>query len=307
MKPMTMAWSVLRAMTQPGSRRPRIVMTLLCRDEEDIVGYNIAFHLAQGVDFVIATDNASRDRTPQVLQRFERLGKLKLLREPSLTHDQGVWVTRMARMAASRYGADWVINNDADEFWYARQGSLRSALAALPREVDCLEVPRFDMLPPARAEGKFYETMLLYAVDGRFARPGQHIPKACHRGYDDVRIADGNHRVKHRGAWLTGDTAHPLQILHFPVRSLSQLERKIRQGAEALHANPRLNPAVGDHWRRLYREHLLTGRLQDHYAVRVPAHDQIQAGLASGELVQETRIRDVLRQLDPKLVDADGR
>src|SRR6185312_15502840 len=120
-----MARSIARSLVQPLvriakrslARRPRIIMTLLCRDEEDIVGYNIAYHLAQGIDFVIATDNASQDRTPLLLERFARQGKLHLIRQPSLTHDQAIWVTRMARMAARRFDADWVINNDADEFW----------------------------------------------------------------------------------------------------------------------------------------------------------------------------------------------
>ncbi len=42
----------------------RIVLTLLVRDEADIIGSNLAYHLSQGVDFVIATDNGSRDGTP---------------------------------------------------------------------------------------------------------------------------------------------------------------------------------------------------------------------------------------------------
>jgi hypothetical protein len=63
-----------------------------------------------------------------VLERFARLGKLHLLHEPGLTHDQGVWVTRMARMAAKKFDADWVINNDADQFWLAREGTLREVI-----------------------------------------------------------------------------------------------------------------------------------------------------------------------------------
>ena len=104
MKPKSIVRSLLRMAKRPFRRRPRIVMTVLCRDEEDIIGYNIAYHLAQGVDFVIATDTGSRDRTPQLLQRFAQRGQLHLLHEPATTRQQGKWVTRMAKMAARSTG-----------------------------------------------------------------------------------------------------------------------------------------------------------------------------------------------------------
>ncbi len=47
-------------------------MTLLVRDERDIVEQHLAFHLAAGVDFVIVTDHASTDGTQEVLAGYER-------------------------------------------------------------------------------------------------------------------------------------------------------------------------------------------------------------------------------------------
>lgn len=300
----SIARSLIRRVKRPGRDQPRIIMTLLCRDEEDVIGYNVAYHLAQGIDFIIATDNASRDRTPRLLERFAREGRLHLIHEPALTHDQGTWVTRMARMAATRFDADWVINNDADEFWTSRAGTLRAALAAVPRDTECLAVPRSDMLPPRDATSRFFETMVVRRSANRSVHHGGVVgTKVCHRAYPDIRVKEGNHHVKRRGSRVPERSDHSLEILHFPLRSAEQLERKIRQGAEALSANTRVGPGAGRHWRRLYRDYLPTGGLDAYYMERAPTDEEIAAGVASGEFIRDTRVRDALRCLEPALVD----
>ena len=107
-------------------------MTLLARDEIDLVDSWLAFHLSAGVDMVIATDNRSQDGTTEVLEEYARSGHVHLIREPGEDLRQDEWVTRMARLAATEYGADWVINSDADEFWWPRGASLSEVLAAVP-------------------------------------------------------------------------------------------------------------------------------------------------------------------------------
>ena len=266
--------SLVRAVKRPLYRRPRIVMTLLCRDEEDIVGYNIAYHLAQGVDFIVAMDNGSADRTPAMLERFAKLGKLHLIHEPRHIHDQSTWVTGMARMAATRFDADWVINNDADEFWSAAGTTLRAALAAVPADVPSLSVPRIDMLPPQAVDAKFYEAMTLHMATREAIDGGRPLPKACHRAFADIHIADGNHFASRGGARLPESTGHPLRIFHFPIRSPAQLERKIRQGVAALEANPRLPASTGRHWRKLHHDYLTTGRLEKYYLEQAPGAER---------------------------------
>ena len=109
-------------------------MTLLVRDERDIVEQHLAFHLAAGVDVVIVTDHASTDGTRGGARATtSATGVVRVLREPDGPFRQREWVTRMARLAATEHGADWVINGDADEFWWPRGGSLPEVLAAIPR------------------------------------------------------------------------------------------------------------------------------------------------------------------------------
>jgi hypothetical protein len=46
----------------------KLVMTLLVRNEADIIEANLDYHLAQGVDFVIVTDHGSSDETVELLR-----------------------------------------------------------------------------------------------------------------------------------------------------------------------------------------------------------------------------------------------
>ena len=75
----------------------KLVMTLLARNEADIVDAQIAFHLHAGVDFVIATDNRSDDGTTEIFEKYARAGVLHLLEEHGDDMRQQEWVTRMAR------------------------------------------------------------------------------------------------------------------------------------------------------------------------------------------------------------------
>src|SRR3989475_4145738 len=91
--------------------RMKLVMTLRARDEADVVDAQIAFHLNAGVDFVVATDHRSEDGTTQILESYARTGHLHLIREEGEEMQEGEWATRMARLAAGEFGADWVIHS----------------------------------------------------------------------------------------------------------------------------------------------------------------------------------------------------
>ena len=48
----------------------KLYLTLLVRDEADILTLNLEHHLAQGVDRFIVTDNRSIDETPLILEEI---------------------------------------------------------------------------------------------------------------------------------------------------------------------------------------------------------------------------------------------
>jgi hypothetical protein len=70
-------------------RTMKLVMTLLARDEEDILASNLDFHVAHGVDFFIATDNLSVDRTSEILRSYERRGLLHYIYQSEDDYSQG--------------------------------------------------------------------------------------------------------------------------------------------------------------------------------------------------------------------------
>ncbi len=103
-------------------------MTLLVKNERDIIEDNINFHLNSGVDHIIITDNNSDDGTRDILSDYAALDQITVIDEFGDDYSQHIWVTRMAHMAAQEFHAKWIINNDADEFWTHPSKSLKTAL-----------------------------------------------------------------------------------------------------------------------------------------------------------------------------------
>lgn len=275
----------------------QLILTVLCRNEGDIIANMIDFHLRAGVDLILATDNGSKDDTCAILEAYQRRGSLRLLHEPTHTHDQAVWVTHMARLAAEEHGADWVIHSDADEFWWPSGGDLKAALAAAPAEAAALRVERRNFLPPPSDSDPATPFHQVQTIRERQSLNilGRPLPaKVCHRAHRSIAVSDGNHAVSLHGRPLPAHPCSGVEILHFPVRSYTQLERKIREGAEALARNTRVPPAVGCTWRHLYEQHLLPGTLPAYYAGLRPDPAALAAALERGDLVEDRRLQQAL-------------
>jgi hypothetical protein len=260
----------------------QLALTLLAKNEADVIDANIAYHLNAGVDFVVATDNGSSDGTLEIFERYERLGVLHLIREPSSDFQQGEWVTRMARLAAER-GADWVINADADEFWWPRAGDLKEALERLPQRYGVVHGVWRPFVPRPDDGSHFAERMTvrlsMQAAINDPTNPFRPARKATHRAHPEVRVRDGNHDVV--GVPLV--TLHgwyPLEVFHLPLRTREQVERKYAGGAS------RGLRFVPD-----------SDRLEAAADPLVVDDEELERGLVEGMLVEDTRLRDALRRV----------
>ena len=271
-----------------------LVLTLLVRDEADIVDAQIAYHLNAGVDFVVATDNRSADGTTEILERYASEGVLQLIREPGDDLRQTEWVTRMARIAATEHGADWVLNTDADEFWWPRGGSLRDVLESVPAHYGVVRGAWRNFVPRPDGHSFFAERMTVRTTTPSFhPHPLSTHSKSAHRGSAEVRIGRGNHEafgpdlVPIRG-W------YPIEILHFPVRSLEHCRHKYVTQFVALERNA--EKGIPGHMADAYRAYR-AGRLDDFYAPLVVDEVALAGGVATGDYVVDIRLRDRLRTL----------
>ncbi len=167
----------------------RLVMTLKVRDEEDVIEDNLRFHRAMGVDFFVVMDNGSVDGTPEILARYADAGLAHVLRDETgdLRGLGAKWYTRMGRMAATEFEADWVIHNDADEFWWPISGTLKEALAEIPESFGAVVAPRAEFVGRPDGPGSFAERLVFRE------RRSTLQPKVAHRADPDVVVL-------HRGA-----------------------------------------------------------------------------------------------------------
>ena len=271
----------------------KLVMTLLVRNEADIVDAQIAFHLNVGVDFVIATDNRSEDGTTEILERYQREGVLHLIREDGDDLRQSEWVTRMARLA-SEFGADWVINSDGDEFWLPRAASFREVLEAVPDRFGVIRGAWRNFVPRPEHEPFFAERMTVRLCTTTYLDvPMATVLKSIHRATPDVKVGRGNHEAFGDGlvplrGW------YPIEILHFPIRSREQCRRKYVTQYLTLERNPdKGTPAPIVDGYNADR----AGRFDEFYDPLIVRDGDLERLVADGDLVVDTRLREILRGL----------
>ncbi len=203
-------------------------MTLLARNEEDILDAHLSFHRAAGVDFVLAIDNGSDDSTTDILGSYARDGFVDVTRE---TGDlkQAEWVTRLARRAATEFGADWVINSDADEFYWPRGGSLKDVLRGGPGPLSEACGACGATSPRDRTSDEFFAERMTFGSAIQAPRTTAPTVRASRRRtvvHPEVTVLPGNHIERSAAGSTRSPGWYPIDVLHFPIRSLEHFTEK---------------------------------------------------------------------------------
>lgn len=234
-------------------KNPIIYMTLLVKNEEDVLEENLIFHKRMGIDGFIVTDNGSTDKTAEIIKKYIEKGWIKeAIYDKSGGYKQVIYVDRMIRIAKEKYDADWIINCDADELWYCKQGNYKKVLSKSFHNV--LKCNIYNMLPAENDKFWKSEWKVIKTVDRKqyglpkFNLYTKQIGKVIHRTSGYKLISMGNHNVKMRFKSI-GYTKN-IVIYHYNIRSKDHFFDKMIGGGKEI--SKISNNNVGEHWKYFF-------------------------------------------------------
>lgn len=263
----------------------RLIMTLLVKNEADIIADNIRVHHNLGVDGFAVMDNGSTDGTLDLLQQLKDEGiNIHIIHQPAQDYQQAKWMTELAFYARDKMGADMVISNDADEFYIPKNGcDLR---AYFSRKDSVVTVRRYNMALDDRAMQPGYQywdgdlkviNPIFYDKSAQLKQDAVSMllvkisPKAIVNPYGLFRLKGGNHRANHVWRLISKRDEADIEVIHFPIRSYDQFERNIINRKRLIETT---NARMGDHyrrWVRLYDE----GKLREEFQKFLLSADDI--------------------------------
>jgi glycosyltransferase involved in cell wall biosynthesis len=221
----------------------------MCKDEMDILPYTLPRMLRQ-LDHVIIADNCSTDGTLGYLLEQESINApwLTLVPDYEPAYLQSQKMTALAEMARDDYDADWIVPFDADEVWVWMEDYGAPFREYLGEGIDWhVEFAiLYDHVVTSEDDETIDDPIKRIRWKRTLAAP---LPKVAFRPLPGFQIEMGNHGVRYPGMVGT-QTDSPIEIHHYPYRSVDQMARKARNGAAAYAAaGDRVPAGAGQHWR----------------------------------------------------------
>ncbi len=233
----------------------RTAVISMVRNEADVIETWLNHHLNLFDDLFIA-DHLSDDGTYEFLKSVaDADDRVHLIRYEAPSYDQDVVFDALRRQVLDTSEAELLFVLDADEFLpFDSTAAFQEALEAAA-EHNLMRFPWRNAYPSV-PDG------FGVAFDGFASKELSGYGKIAMRRHI---AADGLYRIPKGAHWLEHsmigvvEGADVGELLHFPVRSIDQIWRKVMQGCEAYLAIPGYDGLEGAHWIDLL-EALLSGR-----------------------------------------------
>jgi len=260
-------------------------LLLMVKDEDDIIGENLEHHYRLGFRRFFILDNASTDQTAARIAAF-RAGHADagvfcaydfIVGYYQEAKTRAMATFAEAYLASQHPGLDWIFYLDADEFITCcaadapRAAAAFSGILADPacRVMVFHWVQCSSLRPLASIIGE-YVPQRMFPQHWRALKPT--VPKVAHRVRCGLQTIQGNHQTDRFDDDMTQAAVMAgcgFYLLHYPMRTVAQLRKKIVNGGRAYEAAPDLI-GLGNHWKayyQLYQRHgdaFLLRLLQEH-------------------------------------------
>jgi SAM-dependent methyltransferase len=230
----------------------------MVKNEQDIIEPFIR-HNSRYIDYMVIVDNASVDDTRRIVIDCAReIGNVIVADSDEFGHIQAELMTHMIKDCQAAFFADFMLLLDADEFISSKdRPTLLSALREIPSGGVGLVPWKTFVLAPGEVDAAAKDPPRSIRWRRRVERP--EVSKVALRldgAYrKDLRAGDGNHAVSSiSGKPLPAVEISDLSLLHFPVRSTSQIIAKGVVGwMTYLTKNPRAHEAKpGLQWKGVF-------------------------------------------------------
>ncbi len=249
-----------------------LTMTILVKNEADIIEKNIRYHAKTGVDNFVVMDNNSTDGTREILEELKKEYEITIIDEKGI-YNQAKWMTKLTHIARKKYNPTWLIPNDADEFWYSEK-SLKDTINSKKR---VLTVDRFNFL--LQENKKWYESEVrvenpvFYRKNTQLSAEKISIvltkisPKVIINPKGLLWIRGGNHKALNifdfRDYFRHYDKIkrfEKVKVFHFPIRSFEQFKKNIENRKKLLENGAKMGPHY-KRWVKLLNE----GKLEEEF------------------------------------------
>jgi len=249
---------------QQCAKKFKLIMTIVCRNEEDIIEQSIRFHCAMGVDGVIVTSHKSTDKTNEILENLKQEGLvLEILYKETPKHQHYLWVNEMIKIAKNKYKADWTIDADADEFYYSHFLDLKKSIYEYSKNgINALWVDSTFCFPQDDinfTDNIYFERLNYINAEKPDEYPQVKCLKSIHNTKDFISSTDGNHFVEMKNQKQV--FCANITLYHYMIRDYKSWEAKVLRWIDSAqylkkHQIGHIQPMID-----LYKE----GKLKEEY------------------------------------------